>query len=508
MSKPKNNKKGNAAKVATKVSLADKKSADAKSENSKAEDTQQVADNTSATQEKKSAPKPAANPKQEKNQEVSKKETKKEEKKEEKKPTQQTADKGKKSPKIPTIIPEVEEKVGKIPAIGNGIPIGSNRSSADAKAMLAYVGYQRFINNEEYKNQSPESYANTARSIDAVWLLGMIDIKNEFAERSAAGEFVCKLPAEQIFRLQDIADSLGITLAEPKALPGKENEGQLAIDFNSPDTKIPEELKENKSEAPAKPISLDPKDINSLEELVTVLDHLMRKDRNIATNIVNTVEWYRVYCINKEDNAEKKIELDNRTVAEWIEEIFHIINSVPLMNGLGRTVYLYTAAQGSPVSAHSLLHKHMAPCGWSEEQIASTLKVLLQENFRYKLKSDENLKATDDKALQAVIGNVGRKYIDDLFNTISAGVTSKPGDKDYSEQQEALKLAKKQFDLVSQNYFPEGQHPSKDEVRMKIGQIINLYRDPMDRLAEYEEGIITPTTGEFPPKEDKVEKKS
>ena len=150
----------------------------------------------------------------------------------------------------------------------------------------------------------------------------------------------------------------------------------------------------------------------------------------------------------------------------------------------------------------------MAPCGWSEEQIASTLKVLLQENFRYKLKSDENLKATDDKALQAVIGNVGRKYIDDLFNTISAGVTSKPGDKDYSEQQEALKLAKKQFDLVSQNYFPEGQHPSKDEVRMKIGQIINLYRDPMDRLAEYEEGIITPTTGEFPSKKDKVEKKS
>ena len=50
-------------------------------------------------------------------------------------------------------------------------------------------------------------------------------------------------------------------------------------------------MKEDKAEAPTKPISLDPKDINSLEELAAVLDHLMRKDRNIATNIVNTVEW-------------------------------------------------------------------------------------------------------------------------------------------------------------------------------------------------------------------------
>lgn len=512
----KKNKGGDAAKAAAAKTVADKKVETAKADNTakesaNVEETQQVAADAATEKEKKEAAKTTA-PAQ-----TSTQKEKKEEKKEEKKPTQQTA-KPKKD-KTPTVIAEeVTEGLSKTLGTGGipaGVAIGSNRSSADAKAMLVFVGHERFTKNEEFKNQYPEAYANTVRTIDAVWLLGMLDIQNEFAERAAAGEFICKVPADQVFRLADVAESLGIELATPKALPETTDGKQLAIDFAN--AKVPEELKEDKKAAAPEPPSLDPKDVKTHDELVTVLEYLMRKERNIAVNIVNTVEWYRVYCMGKEDNADKKIELDNRSVAEWIEEIFKIIKNVPSMNGLGRTVYLYTASQGSPVSAHALLHAHMSPCGWSEEQIASTLKVLLQENFRYKLASDSvdkdgnpkesTLRATDDKALQAVIGNIGSKYIDDLFNILATGITATEA-SEKNAQEEALSLAKKQYELVSQNYFSGEKKPTKDEVRMKIGQIINLYRDPMDRLAEYEVGMIAPREGEYPDNKTSKEKKS
>ena len=64
--------------------------------------------------------------------------------------------------------------------------------------------------------------------------------------------------------------------------------------------------------------------------------------------------------------------------------------------------------------------------------------------------------------------------------------------------EEAKKNATKIIQNVRMNFFPEKTTPTDDQLRMVIGQIINLYRDPMDRLAEYEVAKDITVSCEYP----------
>ena len=82
---------------------------------------------------------------------------------------------------------------------------------------------------------------------------------------------------------------LGIKLAPAKALPG--NDGQMSINFS--ESEVPTELANSKPKVEIP--ELDPNKITNDEELKTALNYLISKEKNVAENIVNTVEWYRVY---------------------------------------------------------------------------------------------------------------------------------------------------------------------------------------------------------------------
>ena len=440
---------------------------------------------------------------------ISKEEKKKEQKVEVKKPDKQPTQKEveqqtkpKAKAKVPTVIAEEVDAT----AIGKqlGIPIEgttkSNQSSTDAKAMLVNYGYQRFINNREFKEQYPEKYAQTAQAIDAVWLLAMVEVKNEFAERTDRGEFIVKVSPDQIIPLNEVAEVMGIKLAAPKAIEGPNGDKQLAIDFSK--AEIPDDIKEKQTanmggEAPEIP-ELNIEKISTKEQIKAALEYLIRKERNIAVNIVNTVEWYRNLRITKEENADKRLQLDDRGVFDWITEIFSIIEPSGLFNGLGKAVYLYTAQHKSPIVAHSLLRAHMKPMGWNDEQVMQAVKALIQENFRLKQKENPELKVTEDKALQAIISNFSNDYITKLLNDYHTIISSDEDSKKIIDLEEAKKNATKIIQNVRMNFFPEKTTPTDDQLRMVIGQIINLYRDPMDRLAEYEVAKDITVSCEYP----------
>lgn len=426
-----------------------------------------------------------------------------------KKDTQKAPDKPKKEAKIPTIIPEeatgdkspekkaVERATKLVGTVANaGIPIGSTSSSVEGKAMLAYVMQQRYANNDELKKNYPELYADINRSIDVVTLLALVDVRQDLFNRGERGELQLQINADQVLPLQSMADMLGIKLAPAKALPG--GDGQLSINFSK--SEVPAELAENK-EPEVKVPELDPKKITTDEELKAALNYLISKDKNVAESIVNTVEWYRVYRGLKEENADKKLALDEKSVTDWINEIFSIIQPTAILRGLGRAVYLYTSQTGSPCMAHSIMHKHMCKAGWSEEQVAEALRALIGENFRYKLKDDPKADPKDDKALKAITGLLGNEYIDKLLSDFSVD-TKGVEDSKKVELEAARENARKVIGSIRTNYFEkQGKNPTMDEIRMVIGQIINLYRDPADRLAEYcQDSIISPKEGEYPEK--------
>ncbi len=476
-----------------------------KTETKKAENTQQVAAQTvtNETSAKKGETKKEEKPQA----------TQKEQKKEEKAPSK------KKEPKIPTIIPEdaskdvkkdpaevaIKRATSLVNAVDNvGIPIGSTSSSLDGKAMLSFVMQQRYANNKELAERYPEMYADINRNIDVVTLLALVDVRQDLFNRGEKGELELQIDANQIMPLQSMAEMLGIKLAPAKALPG--NDKQLSIDFTK--SEVPDELSKDAGTSSTKEekVELDPNKITSDDMVNSALEHIIKNGKNMAENIVNIVEWYRTYCITKEENADKKLALDDRTTAEWLEEIFTRIKPVSLLQGLGRAVYLYTSQTGSPCSAHAILHTHMSKAGWSEEQIAGTLKALIGENFRYKLKDDNTLKPTEDKALNAIVGNLGTEYIDKIFadynlsnETINSAEESKK-----SELENNRSTARKVLGILRTNYFPKEHKPTDAELRMVVGQIINLYRNPADRLAEYcGESISSPKESEFPASEKK-----
>lgn len=444
----------------------------------------------------------------EKKEEIKQPEVKKEEKKDAPKKTSepQSKEKPKKEKKIPEFIPEeVHEEEKEKKAVErasklNNIPIGSSTSSADGKAMLAYVMHERYGKNEELRKNYPELYQDLCRNIDVVTLLALVDVRQDLLNRGETGQLKLNIGVDQLMPLKSMADLLGIELAPAKALPGG-NSNQLEIDFMA--SKVPEELSKDAGKSTNEKPELDPNKITTEEQIKEALSYLLCSNKNVAIALVNTVEWYRTLRMMQETNADKKLAMDDKTAEDWINEIFTLVKPVSLISGLGRSLYLYTSQLGSPIFSHALLHNYISKVGWSEEQIASILKALVQENVRLILKDDEkNPLAT--KALEAVAGSLGSKYIDNLFIDANIDVDKVAEDKKNTTEN-IVRNAKKILGVVRTNYFSKEQSPTEDELRMKIGQIINLYRDPANRLAEYCQPSIThQEVGEYP----KTEKKS
>ena len=76
-----------------------------------------------------------------------------------------------------------------------------------------------------------------------------------------------------------------------------------------------------------------------------------------------------------------------------------------------------------------------------------------------------------------------------------------------TELEAAREVARKVLGSIRTNYFDKQKEtPTLDKMRMVVGQIINLYRDPADRLAEYCQGdLIAPKEDEYPKNEEKSE---
>lgn len=368
-----------------------------------------------------------------------------------------------------TVVPEVvNEPRVKVPT---NIPVGSAASSFDAKARLATVMHERYACNNELKERYPEFYEAMSRNLDVVVVLALTDLRNEIITKNERGELKLTVKPEQVLQLQEAAAMVGIELAPAKALPGPDS--QLEINFT--ESKIPEALTEKKAATEEK-VELDPHKITSNEEVVKALNHLLTKGKNIAENVVNTVEWYRVYCGLKEENAEKKLELDNRTVGEWLQEIFNLTPATVIFNGLGQAIYNYTCVTGNPIKGHCILHGSLSKnnLGWSEEQIADLAKCFITGKYKLKVANKEASEdPTKNKAMSAIIGNLGVEFVDKLF-----------ADSKNEKDEAAKQLASQTISVVKSNYFKRGEAVTEDELRLKIGQIINLYRDPMDRIAE------------------------
>lgn len=70
-------------------------------------------------------------------------------------------------------------------------------------------------------------------------------------------------------------------------------------------------------------------------------------------------------------------------------------------------------------------------------------------------------------------------------------------DEQLMEIKESRAAARKIISLVRANYYPGKVEPTNEQIRFAIGKIINVYRQPMDQIAEFE-GPLPTLVGEYP----------
>ena len=412
-----------------------------------------------------------------------------------------------KKDKTPTVIAEEVDPAEAVKTLAKsiGAPTGSSTSSTDAKAMLSFVGHQRFTNNEELKKNFPEQYNAINQAINAVWFLGMLGVQQEMIGMQAEGKLQLIVSPEQIMPLQEMATMFGVKLASPRALPGA-TDGQLAIPFGPQETIIPEELKDPKLAKLEVPETDIEKVGSDHEKICSALEYLLRKDRNIVISLIDTIEWYRKLCINNASTTDEKLKIDNRRIDEWINEIFHLVPVAGLMKGIGRAVYLYTKKENSPVSAHCIVHGAVPTV--TDDEVVLIVRTFIQENFRYNLedkidangnviKTEKIENPADDKAIQATMGVIGVDYVDKLMHDYTCSVPEGATDEQLAEIKIARDSARKVISLVRANYYPGKIPPTNEQLRFAVGKIINYYRSPMDKIAEFE-GPLPVLVGEYP----------
>lgn len=391
------------------------------------------------------------------------------------------------------VLQKKEKTLGTVFAgAANGIAT-SSRMSPDAKANLAYAIHKRYCENADLAQQNPALCAAMGENFDVVSVLALLDLRKEIFEREQSGEFKIVGSPEAILHLREACAVIGIELTPLKALPAPGNDGQQSFDFK--EETIPAEMKPMTREeagiapanAPEYVPELDPTRITTDEQLKDALTYQMTKSsekRNVAESIFNTVEWYSNYCIFKETDEAKKAALKDLTITNWLDKIFGLISPTVLVRGLGSSLYMYCSQTGSPIMAHSILYRYLNPKGWNEEQIAEVLKVLIKQNFQLKRNDKPELQAQDDKAILALLSSKGADYVDSILSNQGSGEENKVNRMLYSNVRSA--------------YWSKDDKVTNDMIRMKIGQILNVYRDPLDRIEEFAQDVITPTIGEYP----------
>lgn len=372
-----------------------------------------------------------------------------------------------------------------------GTPI--NRSSFDAKSNLAYVIQKRYCENLDLQQTQPALCAAMAENLDVVVALSLIDLYGETVRRADAGELLLTGTPETLFHFNEVCQTLGIKLAPAKALPGPSNDGQQVINFA--ESEFPEEMKPmTRAETGIAPANqheyvpeLDPIKITTDEQLKEALTYQITKSsekRNVAESIFNTVNWFSNYCMVKETDEAKKAELSKTSITEWLDKVFTYISPTVIVRGLGSSLYAYCSQTGSPVMAHSILYRYLNPKGWNEDQIAEVLKVLVKQNFQLKKNDKPDLDANSDKAILALLASKDADYVDSILANQGSGEENKVNRMLYSNVRSA--------------YWSKAEKVTNDMIRMKIGQILNTYRDPLDRIEEFARDVITPTVGEYP----------
>lgn len=384
---------------------------------------------------------------------------------------------------------------------GKSMRDGASKMSPDAKVNLACLMQKRYIDNPDASMKYPQAFLDEADNlIDNIALLAILDIREDCIERGL--DLNTTVNSARLLNMTEACKMLGITLPKPKLL----SDGQQQLNFvdATVDANIEKVVKEDRQarkRIEEKIPVLDPSKITTEEEVIAALEYQLRLTQNGTKNIIATIDWLRDYTLFKTTKSEEKPALKLEPMSYWIDEIFKRVKPTMILTGIGRSIYTNIACDGNPLCGHAIIHnqamKENREGMLTEVQIAEFVTALLKHNALFVLNEEsEKMKdktIIDDRAMQALLkGN----------ETLIDGVMSQKEPVD-----------KKIYNMIRNAYFPAGAGiiyvDFDEQIRTKLGQILNLYLPISERMERYPEIIEGqgPRLADAPAEEKPAEEK-
>lgn len=318
-----------------------------------------------------------------------------------------------------------------------------------------------------------------------------------------------------------VAKDMGITLPEIKSL---ELKGDDEVVVNSSEIKVDDTVKEElKSENTIEEkgvegsIEIDPVKVAHMGEdalkealkylLVTNLKH----SKSIKDALVETVDFMHDYRIELARQAENSTEAMNayedRTMYEWLTDIFSYVEPTIHMRGIGQGMWALVEKEHSPLSAFLILRGALTdketkkPC-WDDQSIADTTRAFVELICKNNIEKEKEAIATLDpkkkgyrdlaSAHETQIKR-NEEVLKSMIN-ISFDIVDNYNTDEKDEQK--TPITNMAFGRLRKQYYPEcdlSKHYEGLYENMKIrgGIILNMFRNPGDKNNMYSESAIT-----------------
>lgn len=356
-------------------------------------------------------------------------------------------------------------------ALANG-----DRISADQGITLMNLIHQRYLNNPDTPADAKEFMS---KQFDAMALRNIILWNAQTKEE--LGNAGLKVNEEMFNAINEgLALYYGI---EAKALPSPDGNGQLQLQFETPQ-EVEKQVKESK-EAEKQEISVEYKEGMSEEEIQNALAKILNQSgAGMDNNLKNAIAFAKkAYSLTTDDPS---------------EVVAAIIQKLPkgqlLLEGFGRMVYGSYTTNDGPFTAHAILKSRLKSLNYSDNQLAKLVQLffVLGARVNYeKVKSE-----TESFADYVKPWNLLTKALNDQIIIDIIGTQKNP--TNFVEVPKIAGLSTGKFNcpkILHQLKDAYGTSLNDSQLKKQMQVILSLYqKEEMNPMADYIEKSIYATS--------------
>lgn len=392
-----------------------------------------------------------------------------------------------------------------------------NVSGLDANHRVELNGQiiDLFVKNPDARNQFGDTLCESMTQIAAVGVISAV--ADEVVNGNST--FALTVKKSSYPALLAAAKDMGIDLPALAALPAPSEE---TVQLPSTEIKVSEETaaavaEEARvaTEGDQGKIETDPVKVAHMSEddlkkaLTYILITTYKHQKNVKESLVKAVDFMHDYRIELARQAENSTEamnkIEDRSMLEWLNEIFSYVKPTIYMKGIGKGMFELINREKSPLSAFLIFRdyltdKETGKPEWDDQSIADAVyaivKLICNDNIASETAAKDALdkskkgyrelatkyeeEIAKNKNVLSYLDNVSFDILDNFLHNTDNIVASARG-----------RVWKVFFPDAPVNQVPPYKN-LYENIEQRAGIVLNLFRAPGSKNQNYNEANITP----------------